>query len=247
MQILFTTDKVDYSKKIRQKPVVFGRFGHVKKVNLDLFVPEIREFLTPELEKYNYKAKKPVQYVMKRAFDYSAATFGIIATSPIMLAAAVAIKLESKGPVIFKQTRIGQYGKPFTVYKFRTMFVHEDNGEFKKIKDDPRVTRVGKFIRKFSIDELPQFFNVLKGDMSIVGPRPLSHRDHKALLDTNPKAVARCLVPSGAMLNYPRKKREISFDEKVATELPYMGNWNLVKDFQQFFSTFKHVITGNNI
>ena len=109
---------------------------------------------------------------LKRLLDICIALFGLIIFSPIMLITAVAIKIDSSGPMIFKQKRLGLSGKPFTMYKFRSMSVGAELGGVYEKKADPRVTRVGGFIRRTSIDELPQFVNILKGDMSLIGPRP---------------------------------------------------------------------------
>ena len=113
---------------------------------------------------------------IKRFFDIFASLIGIVLLSPIMLITAVAIKLDSKGPVIFKQERLGKGGKVFLIYKFRSMCPGAEGmgtGQY-SFADDPRVTKVGKFIRATSIDELPQLFNILKGEMSFIGPRPPS-------------------------------------------------------------------------
>ncbi len=124
------------------------------------------------------------QYLLKRLFDIAVSSFLILLASPIMLVTAIAIRLESDGPIIFRQARVGENGRVFTFYKFRSMVVDAEARQAEinqvdaeghvihKVADDPRVTRVGRIIRKFSIDELPQFFNVLFGDMSLVGPRP---------------------------------------------------------------------------
>ena len=121
---------------------------------------------------------------LKRGIDVIASLCGLILLSPILLVIMVLIKLESKGPVIFSQERVGRYGKKFKMYKFRSMVVNaeelkknleaqnEMSGPMFKMKDDPRVTKVGRFIRKTSLDEIPQLVNILKGDMSLVGPRP---------------------------------------------------------------------------
>ena len=123
-------------------------------------------------------------FFIKRIIDLIFSILGIILLSPIMLITAIAIKIESKGPVIFSQIRVGKDGKHFKMYKFRSMVQNaeelkekllsqnEMSGPMFKMKEDPRITKVGKFIRKTSIDELPQLFNVIKGDMSLVGPRP---------------------------------------------------------------------------
>ena len=112
--------------------------------------------------------------MMKRAVDIFGAVVAIILFSPVMLGTCIAIKISSPGPLIFKQERVGLQNKTFSMYKFRSMIVQDAASEKSKwtTKDDPRVTKVGKFIRKTSIDELPQLFNILKGDMSLVGPRP---------------------------------------------------------------------------
>ena len=115
--------------------------------------------------------------LMKRAVDIFGAVVAIILFSPVMLGTCIAIKISSPGPLIFKQERVGLQNKTFSMYKFRSMIVQDVASEKSKwtTKDDPRVTKVGKFIRKTSIDELPQLFNILKGDMSLVGPRPVSY------------------------------------------------------------------------
>ncbi|MEW5685028.1 MAG: exopolysaccharide biosynthesis polyprenyl glycosylphosphotransferase [Pseudomonadota bacterium] len=117
----------------------------------------------------------------KRALDVAGAAFALLVFLPLLLCIALAVRVESGGPVIFRQRRTGHGGQVFTIYKFRTMTVAEDSGEIRHAtKNDSRVTAVGALLRKLSLDELPQFLNVLKGDMSLVGPRPhaLSHDEH---------------------------------------------------------------------
>lgn len=128
--------------------------------------------------------KRKIYELSKRSIDIVGSLCGLVLLSPILLIIMVLIKLESKGPVIFSQERVGRYGKKFKMYKFRSMVANaeelkkklaaqnEMSGPMFKMKDDPRVTKVGKFIRKTSLDEIPQLVNVLKGDMSLVGPRP---------------------------------------------------------------------------
>lgn len=110
--------------------------------------------------------------VIKRLFDISAAVLGIVLLSPVLLIIAVAVKLSSPGPILYRGTRAGRLGVPFQIMKFRSMYVGSDRGAGTTSRDDPRVTPVGKILRKFKLDELPQLFNVLLGDMSVVGPRP---------------------------------------------------------------------------
>lgn len=110
---------------------------------------------------------------MKRAFDFTVALAGVVMTSPVMLVAGGLVKLDSKGPALYRATRIGRHGRPFQMYKLRTMHVNADReGAAVTHAGDPRVTRVGRVLRRFKIDELPQLLNVVRGDMSLVGPRP---------------------------------------------------------------------------
>ena len=132
-----------------------------------------------------YRRKNPVYLRIKRGMDVLLSATALVCLSPVFLATAAAIKIEDKGPVFFSQPRAGKDMKPFRIYKFRSMRTdadeklsemlkdNEQTGHAFKIKDDPRITKVGKVIRRFSIDELPQLINIIKGDMSIVGPRPI--------------------------------------------------------------------------
>ena len=152
--------------------------------NLSLYKATIGEFAGLPLLDLRAPALTEYQRLLKRLFDLIFGTIFLICFSPVMLIAAIAIKLDSPGPILFKQKRVGENGKLFTLLKFRSMVVdadkiqekineHDDEGRLiHKVKDDPRITRVGRFIRRTSIDELPQLFNVLIGDMSLVGPRP---------------------------------------------------------------------------
>ena len=121
-----------------------------------------------------YNFRSILKTFLKRTFDILVSFLLIVLLSPVLIAIAIAIKLSDKGPAVFRQERAGKNGKPFTLYKFRTMKCNVDPfGQSPKSGDDPRLIKIGKFLRECSLDELPQLFNVLKGDMSIVGPRPL--------------------------------------------------------------------------
>lgn len=132
--------------------------------------------------------------VVKRVFDFLLSLFGIIILSPIFIIVSIAIKLDSKGSILFLQKRVGRYGKAFNIYKFRTMVTDAEKlGKQITVGKDNRITKVGAFLRKFKIDELPQLFNVVKGDMSLVGPRPevpkyvaLYNEEQKKVLDVRP-------------------------------------------------------------
>jgi len=173
---------------------------------------------------------KTVKYIS----DYIIAIIAIIITSPIMIITAAAIKLTSKGPVIFKQERIGFNGKPFNMYKFRSMRVQNPNDEKSEwtTKDDPRKTKVGEFIRKTSIDELPQFFNVLRGEMSVVGPRP----ERPFFVDTFRKEIPKYMVKhqvkpgltGWAQIHGCRG--DTSIKKRIEYDIEYVENWHMGLD-----------------
>ncbi|MCR5221493.1 MAG: exopolysaccharide biosynthesis polyprenyl glycosylphosphotransferase, partial [Lachnospiraceae bacterium] len=176
--------------------------------------------------------------------------FGIIVSSPVMLVSAIAIKLTSKGPVIFKQERIGMHNKPFKMYKFRTMYV-QSAGEERKAwttKDDPRVTKVGKFLRKTSIDELPQLFNILAGRMSLVGPRPERPQFVEKFKEEIPRYMVKHQVRPGltgwAQVNGLRG--DTSIEKRIEYDLYYIENWTMGFDFKILFLTvFKGFVNEN--
>ena len=204
-------------------------------------------------------------YRLKRLVDIVGALAGILLFSPLMLITAIAIKSTSSGPVIFKQIRLGRRGAPFIFYKFRSMYTNMDDqihreyvarlikghleeineGDEKqplyKIKEDPRVTRVGRIIRKTSIDELPQFFNVLKGDMSLVGPRPpLPYEVEKyqswhlrRILDAKPGITGLWQVEG---------RSRTSFDDMVRLDLQYIRHWSPLLDLKILLKTIKVVL-----
>ncbi|WP_263409626.1 sugar transferase [Terriglobus tenax] len=192
---------------------------------------------------------------LKRAFDFTASLLGILLISPILLAVAIAIKLSSKGPVIFKQTRYGLNKRPFSMYKFRSMVVdaeklqaqlehlNETSGPVFKIKSDPRVTRIGAFIRKTSIDELPQLFNVLRGEMSLVGPRPLPTRDVNRFSELS--LMRRFSVKPGMTgLWQVSGRSNLDFDGWIALDLRYIDTWTLMLDLRILALTVPAVVKG---
>ena len=178
---------------------------------------------------------------LKYLSDYIIAIIAIIITSPIMIVTAIAIKLTSPGPIIFKQERMGYNGKTFMMYKFRSMKVQDPNEEKSEwtTKDDPRKTRVGDFIRKTSIDELPQFFNVLKGDMSVVGPRPERPFFVEQFKETIPKYMVKHQVRPGltglAQVNGYRGNTSIA--KRIEYDIRYVENWSLTLDIKIMFAT----------
>ena len=177
---------------------------------------------------------------MKRAFDILVSLLCILLFSPVLLATAAAVKLTSKGPVLFRQTRVSLNRKEFTMYKFRSMYV-EENPKYKMAeKNDARVTRVGRFIRKYSIDELPQLFNVLKGDMSLIGPRPEIPYFVDRFRNEIPRYMKKHASKSGmtgwAQVNGLRGG-DTSIAERISYDLYYIQHWSLWFDIKILFLT----------
>lgn len=179
----------------------------------------------------------------KRLFDIIISLIGLIITSPILLITAIAIKLESTGPVIFKQDRLGLKGEVFKIYKFRSMCVDAEKGGVYEIKGDPRVTKVGKFIRKTSIDELPQFVNILKGEMSLIGPRPaLTYHpwpyneytvEQKRMFDVRPG------VTGWAQVN---GRKEVEWPRRIELNVEYVEKMSFCFDLMIFLKTIFKVL-----
>ena len=173
--------------------------------------------------------------------DYFVAIVAIIITSPIMIITAIAIKLESPGPVIFKQERIGYNGKPFMMYKFRSMKVQDESEEKSQwtTEDDPRKTKVGTIIRKMSIDELPQFFNVLKREMSVVGPRPERPFFVEQFKKEIPKYMVKHQVRPGltGLAQVNGYRGNTSIDKRIEYDIRYVENWRLLLDIKIMFLT----------
>ena len=193
--------------------------------------------------------------VVKRAIDILASLMGMVVVAPLLLAVAVWIKFDSKGPAIYRAARLGRKGNRFICYKLRTMAAtadeqkqelrqaNERQGPFFKMEEDPRVTRCGRWLRKFSIDELPQLLNVLKGDMSLVGPRPHPIDDyeqytieHLRRLDVKPGMTGLWQVTA---------RRDPSFDTNMALDLEYIENWSLGLDAKILLRTIPSVVRGD--
>ena len=178
---------------------------------------------------------------LKYLSDYIIAIIAIIITSPIMIVTAIAIKLTSPGPIIFKQERMGYNGKTFMMYKFRSMKVQDPNEEKSEwtTKDDPRKTRVGDFIRKTSIDELPQFFNVLKGDMSVVGPRPERPFFVEQFKETIPKYMVKHQVKPGltGWAQIHGCRGDTSIKKRIEYDIEYVENWHMGLDLAIMIKT----------
>lgn len=191
-----------------------------------------------------------LNWVTKRAVDIIGALAGIILSSPVMLIAALAVGFTSRGPIIFKQERVGLHNKTFKMYKFRTMEMQKPSAEQKgwTIKDDPRVTKVGRFLRHTSLDELPQLFNILLGEMSLVGPRPERPQFVEKFKEEIPRYMIKHQVRPGltgwAQINGYRG--DTSIRKRIEYDLFYIENWTLALDFKIMFLTiFKGFINKN--
>jgi exopolysaccharide biosynthesis polyprenyl glycosylphosphotransferase len=193
--------------------------------------------------------------LVKRAMDVAGATLGLTLGSPILALVALAIRIDSPGPILFAQERVGQSGARFNMLKFRSMRtgseaeladlrgLNESDGPTFKMRDDPRITRVGRFLRRHSLDELPQFWNVLRGEMSLVGPRPPipaeveEYQDwHLRRLEVRPGVTGLWQVSGRSLL---------SFDEQVLLDIHYVENWSIWLDLQILLRTVPQVLLAN--
>lgn len=244
--------------EIRDMVQRFEEMGLTCHVNVDLFsrhcqnnmVQKIANFSVISYEKASLDARK---LVVKRMVDIIGSLVGCILTILITPFVAAAIKLESPGPVFFSQTRIGKNGRRFKIYKFRSMYIdaeerkkalmaqNEMNGLMFKMEHDPRITKVGNFIRKTSIDETPQFFNILMGDMSLIGTRPPTVDEFEQYSGYYRRRLS--ITPGLTGMWQVSGRSEIQdFDEIVKLDLSYIDNWSLVLDLKILFMTFYTVL-----
>jgi exopolysaccharide biosynthesis polyprenyl glycosylphosphotransferase len=193
--------------------------------------------------------------LVKRAMDVAGAIIGLVVGAPLLALIAFAIRLDSPGPILFSQARIGQGGVPFRMLKFRSMragseaelenlrLLNESDGPTFKMRDDPRITRIGRRLRRHSLDELPQLWNVLRGEMSLVGPRPPlpdevdRYKDwHMRRLEVRPGLTGLWQVSGRSLL---------SFDEQVLLDIHYVEKWSLWLDLQTLLRTIPQVVLGD--
>lgn len=248
---LSTTIGEPYAKTLR----ISGRL-FPEPVDLSSLTRRMDLTFYPEL--YEGKGPQSIRGTLKRVLDVTGSTAALVLGLPILAAIALAVRLTSRGPVIYRQERIGQFGKPFTIYKFRTMHFHADAGIHEayvrcfiagggdqnassgiyKIEQDPRVTRLGKFMRKTSLDELPQFLNVLYGDMSLVGPRPPLLYELEAYQPWHRRRVLEA-KPGLTGLWQVAGRSKMRFDDMVRLDLRYAKKWSLALDFTLLAKTFR--------
>ena len=215
--------------------------------------PAVRPYLVADVSLV-YDPRRP-QVRLKRLMDASVALLALIALIPCLAVIALAIKLSSSGPILFSQDRVAGGGKVFKLFKFRTMVpnaeamkaslaaMNESDGPVFKIKRDPRVTAVGRFLRKHSLDELPQLWNVVVGDMSIVGPRPPVPEEVRRY---RAEHLRRLSVPQGLTCIWQVSGRSnISFEEWMRMDMAYIDSWSIRQDLSIILKTFKVVIQGS--
>lgn len=233
-------------KKVEETKIIVSKLDMIDEINGDSLC---------SIDLQNLKKKKNM-FFMKRIIDILGSIVGIIISAVIIFFVAVSMKImEPKGPIFFSQDRIGKNGKTFRMYKIRSMCIdaeekleelmkhNEVEGAMFKMKNDPRITRIGKFIRKTSIDELPQLWNVLKGDMSLVGPRPPLIREVEEYTIHDRQ---RLLVKPGCTgLWQVSGRNELDFDEMVDLDIQYIENIGIINDFKIIIKTLFIMIKPN--
>lgn len=214
--------------------------------------PAVSQSLGLPLLEVSYPRLDNSQRALKRALDVTVSLGGLLLLSPLFLAVAVAIMLESQGPILFRQKRIGADGSVFICYMFRSMYedaerrqgelelMNEADGPVFKIKDDPRVTPAGRLLRRWSVDELPQLVNVLKGEMSLVGPRPLPVRDFHRMEEAHKRRLE--AVPGMTGYWQISGRSNLAFEEMVRLDLYYIENWSLSFDVKIILRTLGAVV-----
>jgi exopolysaccharide biosynthesis polyprenyl glycosylphosphotransferase len=229
-------------------------------IRADLFNTSIAQthftkFLGIPILNYTTAPSQEMALVAKRIFDIVGSSLLLLLTAPLFFLISLAIKLTSPGPILFKQIRVGLHGRIFYLYKFRSMVVdaekkleefrhlNEVSGPVFKIKNDPRVTPIGRLIRKFSLDELPQLINVLKGDMSLVGPRPPIPDEVAQYERWQRRRLS--MRPGITCIWQVNGRNKISFEEWMKMDLQYIDNWSLNLDFKLLLKTVPAVLTGN--
>ncbi len=218
--------------------------------------PDSRVWQIPELFTATFAPPTiaGVEFQVKRCFDFLAAALFLLLTFPVYLVIAVLIRLDSPGPIFFRQTRIGLQNRPFRVWKFRTMVANaaelqkelesqnqNRDGVLFKMKDDPRITRVGKFLRRYSLDELPQVFNILFGEMSFVGPRPLPLRDVEKFSEHD--FIRHAVLPGiTGMWQVSGRSNVDNFEEVLRLDMVYIKDWSLWLDLKIILQTVRVVL-----
>ena len=257
-RVIFVVPRL-WLNRIDEAILACEREGIATSISMDLYnlrIAKVRQtdfsgFPLLEFETFN---AREWQLFIKRTLDIIFSSILIALLSPLMLLVALIIKLESRGPIFFKQSRCGLNGRHFTLFKFRSMvqnaemkkrFLEKQNemdGPVFKIKSDPRITKIGRILRKTSIDELPQLFNVLRGDMSLVGPRPPLPIEVEMYQLWQRRRLS--LKPGITCIWQVSGRNKIRFERWMEMDLEYIDNWSLWLDFKILFKTFFVVISG---
>ena len=239
-------DNLELADKIKDFNSTNGRFFSLERLNLDHI--------------WEHPHKIRYRHIIKRLVDVSCSSLALIVLSPLLLFCALAVKIsDHKGPVIFKQTRVGKNGRLFTMYKFRSMYVdaeerkkelmaqNETGGKTFKMKNDPRIYPFGRILRKFSLDELPQLVNIIKGDMSVVGPRPERWEHVEKYTEDIPEFKLRLKAKAGLTgLAQVYGKYNTSALDKLKMDLMYIENFSLFMDVQILFETLRVFFQGES-
>ncbi len=196
--------------------------------------------------------ERELNLIGKRAIDLIGSLLGLVVLSPLLIVVAIWIKLDSKGPVFFYQERLGKNGETFNIIKFRTMVENAENigsGLFTKSQDDPRITKSGSFLRKTSVDELPQLLNVLLGEMSLVGPRPpVTYFPYKGYISYPPWEKIRFTMRPGITgLAQVEVRKAKDWDERIKLDIEYVNNFNILLDFKILFHTVQKITHSEDV
>jgi exopolysaccharide biosynthesis polyprenyl glycosylphosphotransferase len=258
-EVLITLPVKSCYAQIETAIQICERIGVESKYLSEIFEPSLAKTGYERMEGIAVTSRKPVshdsRFVVKRAIDIAGALLGLIVLSPLFVLIAVAIRLTSGMPIFFSQERYGRNKRRFKMHKFRTMVPNaealqrdlehrnEVGGPVFKIKDDPRMTRIGRFLRRTSLDELPQLLNVLKGEMSLVGPRPLPLRD-VSRFEEGWLMRRFCVAPGLTGLWQVNGRSHTSFEQWVAHDLKYIDTWSLTLDLKILLKTVPAVLRG---
>lgn len=258
-EVYFASTNSQHTEQIQKAIKVCERFGvpfamPVVSYRLDRARPLPTHGVDDGYIHYQSVQSRPIGMAFKRLFDIVSSGVALWLLAPLLLIVAVLVKLTSRGPLLFRQTRTGLHGRPFQMLKFRTMVenaealkaqlasLNEVDGPVFKMKKDPRITPIGRILRKFSIDELPQLINVLRGDMSVVGPRPPLPNE---VSKYEPWQRRRLSVRPGLTCIWQVSGRnEISFEQWMYMDLQYIDTWSFSKDISLILKTFPVVLTG---
>ncbi len=259
-QLILASSAISSRDKMTE---IFQKYGASHKVNIrlssglyEIFTTglSVKEFAYVPLVGLNKVRLTGLDHLMKLILDYSLTVPALIILCPILLVISLAVKLDSKGAVVYRRRVIGMNGRQFDAYKFRTMHINGDEileahpelrrelQEHFKLKDDPRVTRVGRFLRHFSLDELPQLFNVLKRDMSLVGPRIITPEETSKYRQWDRNLLT--VRPGLTGLWQVSGRSELAYDERVRLDMYYIRNWSIWLDFQILYQTIPAVLKG---